>query len=137
MRDADRQSIYDTWKNIRRRCNTPTHPRYKDYGGRGITVCDRWDNFENFFIDLGPRPAGMTLDRRDNDLGYCPENCRWATPKEQSTNRRNSIWVNMGEEKITLKEACRRLRLPYRLTHQRITRDNWSIEKAISVKDNV
>jgi len=80
--------IYNIWADMVARCNRKTHMRYSDYGGRGITVCERWLIFDNFFADMGERPRGHSLDRRDNDAGYSPENCRWATFKEQRANRR-------------------------------------------------
>lgn len=80
--------IYNIWSDMVARCRRVTHPRYADYGGRGITVCDRWLDFVNFYADMGERPEGRSLDRANNDLGYSPENCRWATGVEQRANRR-------------------------------------------------
>lgn len=64
------------------RCGNPNNSRYKDYGGRGIQVCEAWHDFKNFFADMGLRPDGLSIDRKDNDGNYEPDNCRWSTPKE-------------------------------------------------------
>lgn len=83
--------LHRTWQHMRERCNNKNHPQYRDWGGRGIKVCERWDNFANFVEDMGDRPEGLTLDRIDNDGDYEPGNCRWATRLQQTLNRRNMI----------------------------------------------
>lgn len=81
--------LYGVYHAMIGRCTRPTDKRYADYGGRGITVCDRWrDDFWAFVADMGDRPEGHSLDRIDNDRGYSPDNCRWATAHEQRVNRR-------------------------------------------------
>ncbi|MCK5604208.1 hypothetical protein KAR91_20135 [Candidatus Pacearchaeota archaeon] len=79
---------YRSWACMRARCNNPKAINFKYYGGRGITICDRWRNsFKDFLADMGERPAGMTIDRRDPDGNYEPSNCRWSTQSIQSKNR--------------------------------------------------
>ncbi len=82
--------IYTTWVKMRQRCNNPKHIAYSRYGGRGIKVCARWDNFALFLEDMGERPKGLTLDRKNNDGDYTPDNCRWATNHQQAANRKNN-----------------------------------------------
>lgn len=83
--------IYRIWSDMVSRCVRPTHARFSSYGGRGISVCPEWLLFSNFFKDMGSRPEGKSLDRKDNDKGYNKENCRWASDSQQAGNKRNTI----------------------------------------------
>ncbi len=126
-------SEYNIWENMKTRCYNVKNIFYKDYGGRGIKVATEWLNsFENFYKDMGNRPSkNHTLERTENDKGYSKQNCKWATKKEQSNNRRNCIMVEHNNEKMTLKQWAEKLGLNYKRVHGNIKYRNWSIEKAL------
>ena len=106
--------MHDIWRNMLARCRNKNNKAFKSYGGRGIKVCERWLVFLNFYQDMGgDKPEGMTIDRIDNDKGYSPENCRWATDKEQGNNRRtNDLLTHDGVTK-TFKQWAEFLGVPY------------------------
>lgn len=107
---GQRSRIYRTWAAIKTRCTNPNAGNYKYYGGRGVRMCDRWqESFGNFLEDMGAPPsAEHSIDRINNDGDYCPENCRWATRIEQTSNQRTNRILEIGGEKMTLQEASRR-----------------------------
>lgn len=86
--------VYRVWCTMKERCQNPNHDHYKDYGGRGIRVCDRWQGFQNFISDMGDRPEGLTLERINNDGNYEPLNCKWATRAEQGANKRSNVKID-------------------------------------------
>ena len=100
---------YKSWHSMKSRCRNPSSRSYKYYAGRGITMCDRWNDYSNFLVDMGPRPPGTTLERTDVNLGYTPDNCVWATWDQQARNRRNNVFVMLDGERIVISDACRRL----------------------------
>ena len=126
---------YHCWEHMTQRCNNPSNPSYPDYGGRGIKVCDRWlYSFANFLEDMGPRPLGMTLDRKDNDGDYCKENCRWATSREQNNNRRDNVWIEYNGETRTISQWARHLGIHANTLWNRLNKvdgSNRNIEDAL------
>lgn len=124
-------SVYNRWCEIIARCTRPKCTSYRNYGKRGITVCDKWRNFENFYTDMGDPPTAQhSIDRIDNNGPYSPENCRWATRAEQQRNtRRNHIIVFNGES-LCIGDWCVRFNLN-RNTLQKRLKDGWKIEKAL------
>lgn len=99
-KNGKKTSEYETWLHLRQRCINPKDKEYKNYGARGIAVCDRWKSFRLFYLDMGPRPSKkFSIDRRDNNRGYSPKNCYWATMKQQNRNRRSTVFsVSMAKE---------------------------------------
>jgi len=101
---------YHTWQGMKKRCLDKKNVAYKHYGGRGITVCERWkSDFRNFLADMGEKPPGKTLDRIDNNGNYEPSNCRWSTWLEQAQNKRNVKIITCKGEKVSISEAARRI----------------------------
>lgn len=126
---------YGAWYSMLDRCYNSSCQAWSNYGGRGISVCDRWlgkDGFENFFQDMGEAPSpNHSLDRIDNSLGYFPQNCRWATDKQQARNRRtNRVFTIEGQTK-PLVEWCEIYTIPYRLVKDRL-RDGWDIIRSLT-----
>lgn len=128
---------YNIWWNMRRRCLDPKDPRFADYGGRGITICDRWSTIRAFFEDMGPRPSPRhTLDRKDNDGPYSPENCRWATPQEQARNKRNNHPLTYQGRTQTMTAWAEELGMSVQTLACRLNRQGWTAEEALSFPVN-
>ena len=109
-----------SWILARQRCNNPNDDHYKNYGGRGIKVCNRWDKFENFLKDMGKRPEGKTLDRIDVNGNYEPKNCRWATAREQCNNTRRNVFLTYNGETLTIAQWSRRTGINYSTIQNRV-----------------
>lgn len=103
---------FRAWSSAWDRCRNPKHPAWSNYGGRGLTVCDEWRDFQAFYKELGPRPAGMSLDRIDNSLGYEPGNCRWATRADQANNRRVTRMITIDGRTKSLSQWCEETGVP-------------------------
>lgn len=121
---------YQAWSSMRQRCLNPNNPQYCDYGGRGISICERWEVFETFLEDMGKRPAGLSIERKNNDGNYEPSNCVWATRTKQNRNTRRAYMVtHLGQTKC-LTEWVEVLGKNYEKIRGRI-RIGWSFEEAI------
>lgn len=124
-------SEYHVWGSMLQRCENVNHKSYKDYGGRGINVCDRWHSFENFFTDMGSIPPGLSIERNDVNGNYEPSNCRWATMTEQGLNKRTNTLLTANGETKPLASWCRQYGLNKVTLMDRIER-GWSPERAIT-----
>jgi len=130
MSSPPRHPAYRRWANIIQRCTNPNNPAWHNYGGRGITVCRRWLDFESFYEDVGDPPTpNHTLDRKNNDRGYMPSNVRWATDETQAANSRRAVQITHGGRTLCISEWCREVGIAY-VTFKQRRRKGWSIELA-------
>jgi len=127
---------YRGWTMLRDRCNNENNRFFSSYGGRGIKVCPRWDDFNAFLADMGPRPSpGHSIDRIDGDKGYEPGNCRWATATEQSRNRKNNIVLEHDGKRMCLSEWAAETGIGYATLQMRV-RAGWPTHRALTEKPN-
>lgn len=126
--------LYRIWEGMRRRCRLATEPAYERYGGRGIRVCEDWSDFQKFYewAMTNGYEENLTIERIDVDGNYEPSNCTWIPLGKQAWNKRDTIRVDIDGDVVPLKEACRRLNLPYKAVHLRITRYGMTLEEAFS-----
>jgi hypothetical protein len=117
-----RTPIYGQWHSMMQRCYDKNSQAYDRYGARGITVCDRWHDFENFYADMGDKPEGMSLERGDNDDQYSPENVKWATTKEQANNRRSSKFIEHDGKRMTIAQWADHVGIEMRTLWSRLKR---------------
>jgi len=123
---------YHSWRAMKQRCLNPNHKGYHDYGARGITICERWMNFENFLHDMGIRPDGTEIERKDNSLGYFKENCVWATHSTNCRNTRGNLVIEFNGERKCLAEWAALYGLAWHTLFYRIFRLDWDISKALT-----
>lgn len=132
---SKRHPLTTTYHNLIRRCYDPKSQDYGMYGGRGITVCERWlESFDNFLADMGERPKGTSIDRIDNSKGYSPDNCRWSTPREQALNTRK----NSAHPNIYFAKHRDAYYVQYMLDGKRISKGNYkTLDEALRVKEEL
>lgn len=124
---------YGIWGSMRDRCNNPQNPSYEQYGGRGIKVCERWDDFNLFLADMGKKPSPIhSIDRINNNGNYEPDNCKWSTPKEQSYNRRTTCLLTVLGNTLPITAWAERINLAPSTLKARLYR-GWLPEDAVSI----
>lgn len=124
---------YGAWRRMKQRCSNPKDPRYKDYGGRGIKISPEWLSFERFYKDMGDCPEQHSIDRINNNGNYDPENCRWATRKQQQNNMRTNKKLELSGICMTMSQWAGFLGINKSTLSKRINRGNWSIKKALTI----
>jgi hypothetical protein len=125
---------YHTWRAMLDRCECTTHREYPMWGGRGIKICERWHDFNNFYADMGKRPPNTTLDRIDNNGNYEPTNCRWADAKTQANNKRSNTLITYEGRTQTLQQWADEVGIGATTIHNRISNLGWSVEEAMTRK---
>jgi hypothetical protein len=132
-RAGQRHPIYSVWASMLRRCQNLKNPKYSDYGGRGITVCERWQTFSNFLEDMLPGfRRDLTIERVDNNKGYSKENCKWETRRGQMLNRRSARLVSFGGETLNLSVWSERTGIAFSTLKARLGHLGWSVEEALT-----
>lgn len=124
---SGKSPTYRSWASMVSRCTDPNVKEYKNYGGRGIRVCERWQDFRNFKADMGARPPKTTLERKDTNGNYTPDNCCWADWHTQGNNRRNNHFVTVCGEPMTMMQASRKLGIHYGRIRYAVKK-NWPLE---------
>ena len=124
-------STYKSWEAMIQRCSNASLKSYKNYGGRGISVCDEWTKFEKFYADMGIKPNGCSIDRIDVNGNYNQLNCRWSTMKQQNRNRRNNRLIEFNGETMCVNEWAESLGINKRTLLNRLT-NGWEIKKALT-----
>lgn len=129
--------VFEIWMGIHKRCSNPAYKSFNRYGGRGITVCDRWRTFDAFLADMGEPPSDKhTIERIDNDGHYEPGNCSWVTLTQQARNRSNNHVISFNGETRTLIEWEEITGIPQSLIRARLGRLGWSAERALTTPRN-
>jgi hypothetical protein len=126
---------YHSWRSMIKRCTNHRSTNYSDYGGRGITVCDRWLNsFEAFYEDMGHKPSpDHSIERRENNGNYEKNNCYWATKEEQANNKRNNVFYEYNGISKTISEWSREYNVEYGKLYSRLIRHGWNFERAVNI----
>lgn len=127
---SGRSPTYRSWHSMKQRVKNPNATGAKNYSERGIDMCPEWESFDNFLRDMGERPLGTTLERIENDRGYHPENCRWATPTEQLSNRRNNVFIEHLGVRQTVQAWSTQTGIPFTTLRTRM-KAGWPTERIL------
>lgn len=125
------EPTYNSWHGMMLRCYYPKSIRYPQYGGRGIKVCERWHDYDNFCEDMGKRPEGLTLNRKDNDKDYCLENCEWSDKHTQMNNTSRNVYYEYNGEQKTLAEVARINKIPYKSLWHQVQNNKLTVVEAV------